>query len=308
VFGLQSILFLLVCSLISTAQLRQETLKTWDEYIRGTNERMEARIHGPSFLLLDEKPELRQQVRSGKIIAFPVSPQIPLPVPAGLIHDWVGAAFIPGATTEEVLAVLRDYNHYRDYYRPTVADSRTLGAEAEGDEFSMVVVNRELAAKMAFDTAYHSCYQRVDETRWYGVARTTRVQEIRNYGRPDEQRLDPGEGNGYLWRVVTLSRYEQRDGGVYVEIEAIVLSRDIPASVRWLVTPIVRKVSKNALRVSLSQTVEAVHAATTHPNPTAQAKLANSCDAAAMAAAAPSVSSTHGPGGIQSRRVNVFGF
>ena len=39
------------------------------------------------------------------------------------------------------------------------------------------------------------------------------------------------------------STYEAVDGGVYVETEAMELSRDIPAARRWMVGPIVRRVA-----------------------------------------------------------------
>ena len=45
---------------------------------------------------------------------------------------------------------------------------------------------------------------------------------------------------------------------VYVELEAIGLSRDIPGSLRWLVEPIVRRVSQASLSTSLRQTEKAV--------------------------------------------------
>ncbi len=52
-------------------------------------------------------------------------------------------------------------------------------------------------------------------------------------------------------------RFEERDGGVYVEVEAIALSRDIPAAVRWMVDPIVKRVSRSSVATSLKQTQEA---------------------------------------------------
>ena len=47
---------------------------------------------------------------------------------------------------------------------------------------------------------------------------------------------------------------------MFFEVEALALSRDIPAGFRWLVDPIVRNVSKSALAVSLRQTEDAVNA------------------------------------------------
>jgi hypothetical protein len=70
--------------------------------------------------------------------------------------------------------------------------------------------------------------------------------------------LQEGQGHGIIWRLLGITRYVERDGGVYVELEAIGLSRDIPASVRWLVDPIVRRVSRSSLSTSLLQTENAV--------------------------------------------------
>ena len=73
-----------------------------------------------------------------------------------------------------------------------------------------------------------------------------------------------GSGDTSCIQIATLetlysfSRFEERDGGVYVEMEAIALSRDIPFSVRWMVEPIVRKVSRSSILTSLQQTSEAV--------------------------------------------------
>ena len=49
---------------------------------------------------------------------------------------------------------------------------------------------------------------------------------------------------------------------MYVELEAIALSRDIPGSLRWMVEPIVRRVSRSALVVSLQETADAVRSNT----------------------------------------------
>ena len=61
-----------------------------------------------------------------------------------------------------------------------------------------------------------------------------------------------------MWRLYSIARYEQRDGGTYVEVEAIALSRDIPLGLRLLVSPIVRHVSRNSIFTSLLQTKDAV--------------------------------------------------
>ena len=101
---------------------------------------------------------------------------------------------------------------------------------------------------------YHSSYVRVSDRQWYSVSEATRIQEIENYGEPGQHPLGEKEGNRFLWRLFSITRFEERDNGVYIELEAIALSHDIPVSVRWTVEPIVRRISRNSLTTSLQQT------------------------------------------------------
>jgi hypothetical protein len=226
-------------------------------------ERLDAR---EAFLWVDDAPDRVATVRSGQIIVSAVGRQTPKRVPDGLIHDWIGAVFIPDVTLQQVLHVVRDYARYKDLYQPTVADSKTLPSDESKDRFSMLLIDRSLVAKTALDTDYEVCYRQVDSHRVYSVSRATRIQEIEGYGGPAEHVLPEGEGKGLIWRLFGITRYDERDGGVYVEFEAIGLSRDIPSSLRWLVDPIVRRVSRNSLSTSLKQTAQAVRSCTEPAN------------------------------------------
>jgi hypothetical protein len=126
------------------------------------------------------------------------------------------------------------------------------------DKFSLLLVNQSVLVKTAIETECQSTLTRVSDKRWYGETSATRIQEIQDYGRMDEHRLAVGEGGGYLWRIASNMRFEERDGGVYIELEAMALSRDIPMSLRFIVDPIVRRVSRNSLAESLRQTDQAV--------------------------------------------------
>ena len=94
--------------------------------------------------------------------------------------------------------------------------------------------------------------------RFYTTSRTTRVREIDDYGEPGEHTIPEGQGGGYIWKMFSIARVQQRDGGVYVEFEAIALSRDIPVAARLFVDPLVRRVSRNSLLTSLQQTDQAL--------------------------------------------------
>ena len=154
--------------------------------------------------------------------------------------------------------MVRDYKRYKEFYRPVVVDSKPLDLARAKDRFSMIVLNRMVLAKVAMDSDYEGSYFQLDRKRWYSLTHSTRMQEVENYGEPGQCLLPAGTGHGYIWRLASLARFEERDGGVYVELEAIALSRDIPASLRWMVNPIVRRISRSSLRTSLEQTRAAV--------------------------------------------------
>jgi len=151
-----------------------------------------------------------------------------------------------------------DYARYKDWYPPTVIDSRVIAGSNGKDRFSLLVVNKSFLRSTALDTDYESCYVPVGDRRGYSVSRMTRIQEIENFGTRAQHVLPEGEGTGLVWRLFSITRYVERDDGVYLEREAIGLSRDIPASLRWLVQPIVRRISRGTLATSLRQTETAV--------------------------------------------------
>jgi len=249
--------FITVPATSQGAELSKETLQAWDAYVLTANSQMVNRIHGP-FLWVDEVPNRSHSVHDGMILVSPIGQQNPKPVPSGLIHDWIGAAFVPNAKLRDVLSTARDYSRYKEFYKPNVIDSKSLGTVGACDKYVMLLANHQIVTSTMFEGEYEACYHRLDDRRWYSVARTTRLREIRRYAEPGEQALPSDQGSGYIWRVYSCARYEERDGGVYIELEAIVLSRDIPTAMRWVVAPIVRRVSKNAMLTSLRQMEEAV--------------------------------------------------
>ncbi len=243
---------------LKAADLRPETLKAWNEYIQAENSSIAERARSGQFLWSDQSPDRNRQVRNGEIVIAPVGKNVPKGVPHGLIHHWVGAVFVPNARLDDIFAVVRDYGRYKEFYAPMVLESKALREGPGDDRFSMLMLNKALFAKTAMDAEFQESYVQLDKRRWYSVGFSTRVQQVDNYGQPDQHELPPNAGDGYIWRLYSLSRFEERDGGVYVELEAIALSRDIPISLRWIANPIVRRVSKGSLMTSLQKTEEAV--------------------------------------------------
>ena len=179
-------------------------------------------------------------------------------MPGGLIHHWIAAAFLPSVKLDDILEVTEDYDRYQEVYRPSVIASKTVARENSTDYFSMQLMNKAFFLKTTLDADYQATNVRLDDRHFYSVSRSTRVQEIEDHGRLSQRRLPEGQGGGYIWKLFSIVRLDQRDGGVYIELEAIVLSRDIPGAMRFVVDPIVRSVSRNALLTSMLQTEEAV--------------------------------------------------
>jgi hypothetical protein len=85
----------------------------------------------------------------------------------------------------------------------------------------------------------------------YSQSRSTRIAEVDNPGDVEERGMLPGQDHGFLWRLNSYWRFEQRDGGVYVECEGISLTRTVPVGLGWLVNPIVRTLPRESLEKSL---------------------------------------------------------
>jgi hypothetical protein len=242
-----------------SAELKRETIASWQRYISGADADMQARVNGrTSFLWLDQSEDRKQRVRRGEIVVAPVIGDGTQSVPDGLIHHWIGAVFIPHASIRTLLSVITDYGRYKEIYKPAVIESRVLGSSAGDQEFSMVWLRHVLFVRAAMQGHYRTHEFVVNARTGYSIADATSIQEIEDYGHSGAHLLPPDTGTGYIWRIHSVSRYEQHDDGLFLELEVIALSRDIPSSLRWLVTPVVNHVSINSLKTTLRQTRQAV--------------------------------------------------
>jgi len=242
---------------LANAGMKPDTVKAWDDYIQATEARLQSNAGGER-LWADQDSGRCERIRRGEILAAPVDGTAPKAVPHGLIHDWVGAVFIPNIEISDVLAVVQDYDRYSEYYGPTIGASRVLFGGEDSQRFRIRYVRKVLWITAVLDVDYEVQFGRLGDRLVYSAARSTCVQEIRSYGEPGQQKLPCDDGHGFIWRTYNISRYEARDQGVYVEQESIALSRDIPVSLRWLVAPVIDSLSKELVVTSLRQTRDAV--------------------------------------------------
>lgn len=243
---------------VDAANLKGETVAAWNDRVQSVTASLRDRVRpGGNFLWIYESPDRVANVHNGEIIVAAPG-RSPLKVPGGLIHHWVAAAFVPGVKLDDMLAVTQDYDHYQEFYQPSVIASKTIVREDSDDYFSMRLMNQAFFLKTTLDADYQATNVRLDGRRFYSISHSTRVQEIEDYNQPGERRFPEGEGSGYIWKLLSVIRMEERGDGVYLEVEAVALSRDIPGPLRFVVDPIIRRVARNSMLISIEQTKEAV--------------------------------------------------
>jgi hypothetical protein len=232
------------------AELKPQTLQAFEQYIRQAEQRLEGR---KNFLWADESPERSRRAKQGEAVVQPAGAKPITEVTDGLVHDWLGTIFIPGVTLEQTLAVVQDYNRHKQLYKPEVVDSRILSRNQNDFRILLRLLKKKVIT-VVLDTEHDVHYQPVDRTRWRSSSKTTKIAEVENPGKPNERAKPPGTGHGFLWRLNTYWRFEERDGGTWVECEAISLTRDVPTGLGWLIEPIIRDLPKESLENTLKHT------------------------------------------------------
>jgi len=248
------------------AQLKTKTAEAFEQYIRTSEASMDEEISGgKTFLWIDalpapERREAYDRLRRGEIVIerFPSrGPRDAGAIPGGLIHDWVGVVFIPGASLPRALAMLQDYDHDADYYRGQVLKSKVLWHA--GGEFRIVLrLKRTRIITVIFDTEYDVHNKQLDATHATSESHSTRISEVEDAGTAREHDRPVGDDHGFLWRLDSYWRFREADGGVYVQCRAISLTRDVPAGLGWLVRPFIESIPVESLRSTLEGTRTAI--------------------------------------------------
>jgi hypothetical protein len=249
---------LLVAARSDATELKQATLQAWDTYVQTIDTTVDQRATGSSpFLWVDETPDSLRRVRSGE---FVVTNHDPRKVPQGLIHHWFGAMFVPNVTIDGVLNVLDNYDRYSDFYKPLVVKAAVLDRTDSDEKVNVVMVQTAFSVTAAVDTDSDVHIVRLSPDKVYIVSKAVRVAEIADFGKPSEHPFPEDQRPGYVWRTLDVTRLEQRDGGVYVEMETVALSRGIPIEFRWIIKPVTDSLPRKIMLDTLKATQDAVNA------------------------------------------------
>lgn len=243
-------------------ELKKKTQDAYDTYVRMNHQRLQAELAAKKpFLWFEsalpaERKEIETQLRNGEVAVKHIRLDENgkrFEAPDALIHHWIGVVFIPGATVKDVLALVQDYNNHANVYKPEVMRSRlVLHNGNEYKVFFRFLKKKILTAVLNTDHDVH--YEILSPQRALSRSWTTRVQEVENPGKPNEREKPVGNDSGFMWRLDTWWRFEERDGGTYVQCETVSLSRDIPFGLGWMVGPFVKSIPKESLAFSLGTT------------------------------------------------------
>ena len=225
------------------AELQKETVQAWNKYLQWAQQKVTRELSNPNVFLIQntlppkEKSEIWQSLNRGEIVAKRVPSVVPqgisFDVPSGEIHHWWGTILLRNVTLERLLRFLQDYDHHAGKFSD-IERSRLISNN--GDRYRFFF---RLRRSKAFVTAYYNTEQECLYT-YYGSTRASsqseavKIAEIDDPGTASERERQPGNDRGFLWRLVSWWRFEQKGADVIIELESASLSRDIPAVIKFM--------------------------------------------------------------------------
>jgi hypothetical protein len=169
----------------------------------------------------------------------------------------VGIVFVPGVSLGQTLTSLQNYDRDADYYRPQVVRAKLLSRSA--NTFHVFLRLKQMhVITVVLDTEYDIQYLTIDDMRAAAHSHSTRISEVENAGSPQERRAGPRDDHGFLWRLNSYWHFYQVDGGVYIQCNAISLTRDVPSGLGWLIGPFIENIPRESLRFTLTATRQAL--------------------------------------------------
>lgn len=247
---------------VPAIDLKPETVRAWDQYLRWADQKAQHIISDPNIFLiqntlpLQERMAIQQQLESGRIVAHRVENVVPqgihFEVPAGEIHHWWGAILLRNASLPQLLQFLQDYDHHAGKFSD-VERSRLISVSGNHYRFFL-----RLKRSQSFVTAYYNTEQECDyiligSKRASSQSTATKIAELDNPGTDSEHEKPPGNDRGFMWRLVSWWRFEQKGPDVLVELESASLSRNIPAIIKYMpgISSYIRSIPRETMELVL---------------------------------------------------------
>jgi hypothetical protein len=200
-----------------------------------------------------------------------VTPATGAEVSGSLLHHWRGTAFVPGAKPQDFERLTQDFSSYPQHFSPQVLQARLIARSGDRMQAQMRIRQQHVIT-VVMDTTYDITYGRLDGQHGYSISRSTRVAEIYAPGTNAERALNADEEHGFLWRLNTYWSYQEKDGGLYLQVEAVSLTRSIPHGLGWAIGPYIESIPRDSLEFTLRSTANALRNPSAVRNPSALGK------------------------------------
>jgi hypothetical protein len=233
---------------------RPQALAGFNSYVAGVESRLAAQHRSRDGFLA---PANEERLRRGEMVVEQLTPPDAKELPGAMLHDWRGTAFAPGAKAADFERLMLNFNDYPKYFAPQVVKAKVLSQEGDRMEAFMRVRQHHVIT-IVMDSTYDIRFGRLDPRHGYSISRSTQISEVESPGTANERALSPSEEHGFLWRLNTYWSYEERDGGLYMQVEAVSLTRSIPRGLGWLVRPFVESVPRESLEFTLHAACKAI--------------------------------------------------
>jgi hypothetical protein len=250
-------LLLAIAATAAGAELHPDTLQSFNRYVRATETRRDAE-RGDTFLWIDRitgdrRATFLRTLSRGDVVIERLETRDRggrIDIPSGIVHHWIATVFIPRVGLATVVDLAEDYDRHAEIFQPVVNRSRLV--RRDGSRFDIYYrFLQKYVITVVMDVYSEARFTTIDLSRVEARVYSNRIVEVDNAGLADERTSQPDDGHGYLWRLNTYCRFQERDGGVYIEFETLSLTRDLPIGVGWIIRPFVTRVPRESLVFTL---------------------------------------------------------
>ena len=237
-----------------------ETLQVWDEYVRLTEQRIDQELRSETGLFAHDSQSAETAEAEGRILSSNEATVVKIhttdplghriSVPGGAIHHWRGTVLTPDTDLETVLESVRN----PDKSGPLQEDVLEARVLERGEDSLRVYLKliRQKIVTVGYNTEHLVRLRRREGQRASSRSIATRIVELQDVNTPDEQEKPPDRDRGFLWRLNSYWKYEQRGDGVLVECESLTLSRDYPSFLKPILGPIISSVARESMLRTLT--------------------------------------------------------
>jgi hypothetical protein len=236
------------------AQASPAAVAAFNTYTQSIESRLAQQHRSSSnFLSIDSNPQTLARLHSGEFILEKIATDR-AQASGSLLHNWRGTAFAPGATAADFEHLLTNFNAYPVHFSPEVMQAKLVSQQNSHLQATMRIRQRHVITVL-MDTAYDITFGQFDARHGYSISRSTSISELNP---KTNLALSPGEEHGFLWRLNTYWSYEERDGGLYLQIESVSLTRAIPTGLGWVIGPYIESIPRESLDFTLRSAVTAI--------------------------------------------------